>query len=204
MMFRKNRQNYVKNNENSDNDSKAVSKDKINKTQTRYRYFRGGNNKKNEKEGEAKEDNGQKFSNTIPINLKIGYNNHQNNQNKDEENNNYDIKVNRKRSSKDFIEKNKFSENTTPIINKKYTYVRQRYRKEDSEENNNNKERNTENTKENVIDFTIVSDSETITNSRYKRKFGRFSSHNSENDNLNFKDENEIINYISLDRKSVV
>ena len=196
MMFRKNRQNNIKNNENSDNDSKAVSKDKINKTQTRYRYFRGGNDKKNENEGETKEDNRQKekIINTIPINLKAGNNNHQTNQNKNEESNNYDIKVNRKRS-KDFIDKNKFSEITTPIINKKYTYVRQRFKKEDSEEKNNNKERNTENTKENVIDFKIVSDSETITNTRYKRKYGRFS-HNSEND-LTFKDENEIINYIS-------
>ena len=193
LYFRKSRQNNLKNNENSENDGKAISKDKINKTQTRYRYFRGGNDKKEENEGDEKEENKQKdrVNNTIPINLKIGHNY----QIKNEEENNYNIKVNRKRS-KEFLDKTKYNEITPPPLNKKYTYVRQKYKKgNSSEKNREKKERNSENKKENVIDFNILSDNETITNTRFKRKYGRFS-HNNESDNLSFKNEDEIISYV--------
>ena len=200
LYFRRYKLNNAKVFDNTENDNKVISKDKIEKTHMKYKYFRGSDNR-NENEKTEENKSKEKVNNTIPVKQNSGFNFIYG---KNEEKKNYDIKVNRKRS-KDYEDRFKINEIVTPTINKRYTYVRQKYKKgENSQEKDKSNKDAIKNLyiKENVIDFKILSISanEANPNSRYKRKYCRFSSHNSENstnENLSFKDENEIINYIS-------
>ena len=191
IFLKKNKQSNSNINDNKDNQNINVSKDQ-NKIQTRYKSNKLIGIDQNE-DNKSKE----KLTNSIPVNLKNGY---RFSSGKFDEASDYDIKVNRKRS-KDIEEKNKINDFVPAPINKRYTYVREKYKKGDSSDKiiNIKKEKNKNFTKENVSEFKILSNYDTINNNKFKRKYGRFSSNNdiNSNENLSFKDEKEIINYIN-------
>ena len=184
--YRRNK-NYTQN-DNNDNQSKNDSKEKNDNNQNRYKYYRGTNKRYDNEQNDKKEENDSKGSTAIPINVKSGYNYFS--YSKPEETRNYDIKVNRKKS-KDFDEKSKMNELGPVPSNKKYTYVRQRHKRGDSLEKdlNHKKEKIKENVEECVIEFSIIPD-------RFKRKYGKFSGKD-ENEDLTFKDENDLCNYMN-------
>ena len=170
IFLKRNKQSNSNVNDDKDNQSINISKDK-NNIQTRYK-----SNKlidSDQIENNKSKDN---LTNSIPINLKNGY---RFSSGKFDEASDYDIKVNRKRS-KDIEEKNKISDFVPAPINKRYTYVREKYKKGDSSEKNISikKEKKKNFSKENVIEFKIISNYDTINNNKFKRKYGRFSSNN--------------------------
>ena len=195
--FRRNRRLNANNtnNDNIESENKDIGKDKVDGGQIKYNYRRFGprfaneQNDKNEKKEEQKPNDNRVTS--IPLNLKVGYNFSF----KNEEMNDYDLAMSKK-GSKELSGKNKFIE-YIPSISKNYTYVRQRNRKGDTDESQlpNKKERKYEITKENNIE--IKNNSENLTNTRFRRKYGRFSNNTENNDNLSFKDEKELVNYIN-------
>ena len=126
IFLKRNKQSNSNVNDDKDNQSINISKDK-NNIQTRYK-----SNKlidSDQIENNKSKDN---LTNSIPINLKNGY---RFSSGKFDEASDYDIKVNRKRS-KDIEEKNKISDFVPAPINKRYTYVREKYKKGDSSEKN--------------------------------------------------------------------
>jgi hypothetical protein len=172
--YRKNLKNSVNMNENNEERSKIREiKDEI---RPKYKYLIYGkrneieqNNRieNNSKENNSKENN--KNIDSIPINLNIG---------------------------KSFSFGNQFDELSNSLS------IKQKNSSPNLEETNTSKGSRRLNIYENKnlikvndIEIKILSDKDNTGNSRYRRKYGRFARVNDEN--LSFKDEKEIINYIT-------
>ena len=190
---RRNRQNNVI----THNNSPKENKDQENETKPpRYRYIRGYGKKEeteqNDKNNEKKDENkskDKKNTTSVHVNVNVGKNY---SFGRPEEKNNYNysnIKDNTKST------KNINNEEINDIApSKRYTYARQRYKYGDTfnQDSNRRTDKKKDNVKENVIELKILPNND---NSRFKRKYGRFSSNN-DNENLSFKDEKELMDYL--------
>ena len=200
---RKNDRNYyntsnVNNNLSTEKKEVNVNTDKIETTsKPRYKYYRGFNYRKNENENnEPKEEKKpeEKAVHSIPLNLKAGYNYSYGRG----DNSNFG-----KNDKKDLDNKNKANEflpPPQPIRN--YTYMRQRYKTggDTEEKAYSSRYRKNDFVKTSPVEITILSNNAMPTTSRYKRKYGRFAANNENvnaNENLSFKDENDLVNYIN-------
>ncbi len=203
--LRRNKRNNINSNDNNVTENKEINKEQFDNSQSRYKYYRGyakrnENEQQNDKnrtqiKEEIKPKENANQTTSIPLNnlnLNLGYK-------FSFKNENYNLALSKKGSSNESIDKNKLEYN--PSTTKNYTYVRSRNRKEDIGEKNvpYSKVLQKDYRKEKVIELKILTENNMNNNSRYRRKYGRFANNNENNtsDNLSFKDEKDIINYIN-------
>ena len=192
------------NTSNANDANKSEDKDKkdTNQDRPRFRYLRQYVNRQDNQPKEENKPNDRSY--VAPqgvINLKNGRN--------------YSYGINRQADNKDTNESNKFKnykyfkviKNSFQLNPKKYDtssasrkYGRNRFRYGDSEEKSGKKGRN-EFIEDNVIEVKILSNNSRYNdslNNKYKRKYGRFSHHDeNENENLSFKDEKDLVDYLN-------
>ena len=194
-VYRRRNQNNANTSINSPNEKKEPIIDT--KPQPRFRYIRGyvkkDENSQNQEKTEEKKPNEQNNVTSIPLNLKIGYNF------------SFGVKEDNESSKTNTNTKNDDIANNIGNT-KRYTYARKVYKYGDNLDNststsknvmiNRRNERKKDYVKESVIKLKILSGTSNDNNSsRYKRKYVKFSK-DSEMENLTFKDEKELMDFL--------